>query len=109
MTNQPININDLLAAQRPAPSKKPPAYQWQDFALQIIDKLNVPSTKRNSVFRVCKQYPKPFVEHCLNDTLELVKDGEAWRYFFKLIEKGSNPSAPRPEKAAKKKSSSTGS
>ena len=68
-------------------AKKPPAYPWQELALKIIDELNIPPQKRNSVFLVCKQHSKNFIEKRLNDTKELCQDGEKWRYFFKLIGK----------------------
>lgn len=68
-------------------TKKPPKYQWQDFALKIIKALNIPNNKKSSVFKICKIYPKNFIENCLNDTKELCKTGEKWRYFFKLINK----------------------
>jgi hypothetical protein len=67
--------------------KKAPAYQWQDLALRVITELNIPNNKRSSVFRVCKQYSRQIVERAMNDTKELCKTGEKWRYFFKLIEK----------------------
>lgn len=67
-------------------SKKPPAYQWQDMALRIIKELNVPNFKRNSVFKVCKDYDRNFVEKCFDDTKELA-EGDRWKYFFKLIAK----------------------
>ncbi len=68
-----------------AGKKKPPKYEWQDFALRIIDELGIPGFKRGSVFKICKEYPKDAVLKCLNDTKELCKKGETWRYFFKLI------------------------
>lgn len=67
--------------------KKAPAYQWQDLALRVINELNIPNNKRSSVFRVCKQNTKQIVERAMNDTKELCKTGEKWRYFFKLIDK----------------------
>jgi len=67
------------------PDLKPPAYQWQDFALKIINELAVPNFKRNSVFKICKDMDKNFVEKCLDDTKELAEGGEKWKYFFKLI------------------------
>jgi len=67
--------------------KKAPAYQWQDLALRVINELNIPNNKRSSVFRVCKQNSKQIVERAMNDTKELCKSGEKWRYFFKLIDK----------------------
>lgn len=68
-----------------APNKKPPAYQWQDLALRIIEELNIPESKRNSVFKICKDNDKNFVEKALDDTKELAQTGEKWRYFFKVI------------------------
>ena len=67
--------------------KKAPAYQWQDLALKVINELNIPNNKRSSVFRVCKQNTKQIIERAMNDTKELCKTGEKWRYFFKLIDK----------------------
>lgn len=64
---------------------KPPAYQWQDFALQIIKDLHIPAFKRNSVFKICKENDKNFVEKCVDDTKELCKSGEMWKYFFKVV------------------------
>ena len=66
-------------------TKKPPAFPWQDLALRIIDELNIPPHKRNAVFLVCKKHPKIFIEKNLNTTKELCKEGEKWRYFFKLV------------------------
>jgi hypothetical protein len=67
---------------------KPPAYEWQDLALRIIQELQVPNQKRSSVFKTCKENSKEFIEGCLNDTKELCNEGEMWRYFFKLINEG---------------------
>jgi len=66
---------------------KPPAFHWQELALRVIAELGVPNFKRNSVFKVCKDNNKIFIEQCLNDTKELCKTGECWKYFFKLVEK----------------------
>ena len=77
-------LSDLINKTK---TKKPPAYQWQDLALRIIKELSIPVSKRNSVFKVCKQYPKVFIEKCLNDTKELCQTNEKWRYFFKIIGK----------------------
>ena len=65
--------------------KKPPAYQWQDLALRIINELGIPNFKRKSVFKICKDNDKNFVEKCLDDTKELAEGGDKWKYFFKLI------------------------
>ena len=68
-------------------TKKPPAYQWQDLALRVIKELAVPNFKRNAVFKVCKENSKNIIEKALNDTKELCKTGERWKYFFKVISK----------------------
>lgn len=72
--------------------KKPPAYKWQDLALRIIKELEIPANKRSSVFHVCKKYSKQVVEKAMNDTKELCKTGEKWRYFFKIINISSSDS-----------------
>jgi len=64
---------------------KPPAYQWQDLALRIIGELGIPGYKRNSVFKACRDHPPEFIQSCLNDTKELCKTGERWKYFFKIV------------------------
>ncbi len=66
-------------------TKKPPAYQWQELALRVINELGIPDFKRNSIFRICKTKPHSFVEKCLNDTKELCQTGEKWKYFFKVV------------------------
>ena len=66
-------------------AEKAPAYQWQDLALRIIQDLAIPQSKRNSVFKVCKDYDKNFVEKCMDDTKELAQGSGRWRYFFKLV------------------------
>jgi hypothetical protein len=68
--------------------KKPPAHEWQELALAIIEKLNIPNFKRSSVFKICKNHPKTFVERCLSDTMELCEEGEKWKYFFKVVASG---------------------
>ena len=79
----PQKLGDLFTKiQQP----KPPAYQWQDLALRIIKELNAPGFKRNSIFKICKDYPKETVEKALNETKELCKTGEKWKYFFKVID-----------------------
>ena len=67
---------------------KPPAYQWQDLALSIIKELNIPDFKRNSVFKVCRDHDKNHILRCLTDTKELCREGEKWKYLFKLIDQG---------------------
>ncbi len=62
-----------------------PAYQWQDTALRIIKELAIPNFKRSSVFKVCKDNSKEYIERCLNDTKELCQTGDRWKYFFKVV------------------------
>jgi hypothetical protein len=83
----PEKIRDILATKKAG--KRPPAYPWQDLALRVIKELSVPNFKRNAVFKVCKENSKFFIEKCLNDTKELCKMGERWKYFFKLVGVGN--------------------
>ena len=76
-------LKDIFKARQPV--KKPPAYEWQDFALRIINELGIPGFKRSAVFKVCKENPKSYIERCLNETKELCRSGTKWKYFFKLI------------------------
>jgi len=82
MPNDFQKLGDLFDKK---PAKKPPAYQWQELALRLIKELNVPSYKRSSVFKICKDRPKMFVEQCLADTKELCESKEKWQYFFKVV------------------------
>ena len=66
-------------------TKKAPAYEWQELALRIIEELNIPNFKRGAVFKVCKENNKNFIQMCLNDTKELCKQNEKWKYFFKIV------------------------
>jgi hypothetical protein len=65
--------------------KKPPAYPWQDLALKVVADLGAPAFKKSSIFKICRDKPKEFVERCLNDTKELCKNGEKWKYFLKVV------------------------
>ncbi len=76
------NFSDIIKNKQ---AKKAPTYQWQEFALKIIQELNVPLNKKSSVFKVCRDRPRVFVEKCFNDTKELCDTKEKWRYFFKLV------------------------
>ena len=82
-----------LAAKRQ--SKKPPAFEWQDLALRVIEELKIPPAKRSSVFQACKKYQNNFILRCLNDTKELCQTGVKWKYFFKLISQGDKKSGNR--------------
>jgi hypothetical protein len=77
------DIGNIFKAKQ---NKKPPAYPWQDLALRIIKELGIPGFKRSSVFKICKEKDKMVVERALNDTKELCKTGEKWKYFFKIID-----------------------
>ena len=83
MNNNFQNLKDILNKKRE--NKKPPAYQWQDLALKIIKELDIPNFKKSSIFKVCKNYDKNFIEKCLDDTKELCERGDKWKYFFKII------------------------
>ncbi len=76
------NIGEIFSTRK---SPKAPAYEWQDLALLIIKELNIPNFKRSSIFKICRDHDKQFILNCLNDTKELCKTGEKWRYFFKII------------------------
>lgn len=79
------SIGDIFKKQTTDDAKKTTAYEWQSFALRIIQDLNIPNFKRGAVFKVCKNNSKEAVERCLNDTKELCKAGEKWKYFFKVV------------------------
>ena len=93
MSEELQSFKDIFAAKQPA--KKPPTYQWQDLALQIIKDLGIPPAKRNSVFQVCKKYDRARLLNALNDTKELAQGRENWRYFFKIIQ-STNSQATKP-------------
>jgi len=86
-------IGDVFSKKKT--EKKPPAHEWQDLALRIIKELGVPGFKRNSVFKVCKDNSKQFIETCLSDTKELCKTGAKWSYFFKLVSLKDKPDKAR--------------
>lgn len=76
-------LGDLMDNKKPA--VRPPAHEWQELALRVINELGVPSFKRGAVFKIAKDYPKNKVEKALNDTKELCQTGEKYKYFFKII------------------------
>ena len=78
-------ISDILKTKKTKETKKPPTYEWQELALSIISELNIPNSKKGSVFKACRDNHKNKVLQCFNDTKELCKKGEQWKYFFKLI------------------------
>lgn len=77
------SLSDILKNRQ---TVKPPAYPWQDLALQIIKELNIPNFKRAAIFKVCRDIPEHKIKIALNDTKELCKTGAAWKYFFKIID-----------------------
>jgi hypothetical protein len=79
------SLGAIFSAKIKVQAKKPPAYAWQDLALKILGELNAPNFKRSSIFKICRDYPKDFVERCVNDTKELCKSGERWKYFLKVV------------------------
>ena len=85
---EPQPIRNVLKNQHRV---KLPAHPWQELALQIIERLNVPSNKKSAVFKACKQYSRPIIEKSFNDTLELTNAGERWKYFFKLLSNFRKP------------------
>jgi hypothetical protein len=78
---------------------KASAYDWQDLALRIIGELGIPGFKRSAVFKACRDYPRVVIEKALNDTKELCKKGESWKYFFKVLTGGNT--TPTDTKANK--------
>ena len=79
------SISDIFQKQQKETPKKTTSHEWQSFALRIIQELSIPGFKRGAVFKVCKEKPKEAVERCLNDTKELCKTGDKWKYFFKVV------------------------
>ena len=82
------NIKDIFnkkTDQKSTKIAKPPAYEWQELALNIIKDLDIPPFKRSSIFKACKNNSKIVIERTLNDTKELCKEGEMWKYFFKVL------------------------
>lgn len=81
------NLKSFRELMKNRTVKKAPSYQWQELALRVINELDIPKNKHSSVFRICKQCTKQIVERAMNDTKELCKTGEKWRYFFKIVDK----------------------
>ncbi len=79
------NLGDLFGK---TPTKKPPAFEWQELALKIMQELNIPPFKRSSIFKVCRDNHKETIERALADTKELCTSGEKWKYFLKIISEG---------------------
>jgi len=91
----PQKLSFIIKSQQAA--VKPPAFEWQDLALKIIAEFAVPDFKRNSIFRICKQNSKELVEKAINETKELCKAGEKWKYFFKVTASLNKPKTDESE------------
>lgn len=70
--------------------KKPPAYKWQDLALNVIRELSMPNFKRAATFKACKENSEAVIKQALIDTKELCQGGEKWKYFFKILSPKNN-------------------
>jgi len=46
------NFESFASIWKNKKTVKPPAYQWQELALQIIKELNIPVSKKSSVFKL---------------------------------------------------------
>lgn len=79
----PLSIQEILK-EKPQ-QKETKITQWQDLALRIIKELHVDKKDKGIIFKICKQYPYPFVEHCFNETKELATGDKASHYFVKLV------------------------
>jgi hypothetical protein len=86
------SLGDILANKKESP--KAPAHQWQDLALRVIQELGIPTFKRNSVFKVCKDYSAQHILMAMSDTKELASGADQWRYFFKVLEVHKKPKLP---------------
>ncbi len=84
--SEPTSFADIFKARQVQKPIKAPAYPWQDLALRVIKELAIPPFKRSSVFKLCKEKTPQEIERALNDTKELCKSGEQWKYFFKVTE-----------------------
>lgn len=84
--SEPTSFADIFKARQVQKPVKAPAYSWQDLALRVIKELAIPNFKRSSVFKICKEKTQQEIERAMNDTKELCKSGEQWKYFFKITE-----------------------
>jgi hypothetical protein len=66
-------------------SKKKAVYPWQELAVKICKELKVPPKEQGNIFRVCKIFPLPFVEHAFNETRELAAGDLRSHYFIKVL------------------------
>jgi hypothetical protein len=92
------SLRSIFVQKKGMKVKKPPAYPWQDLALKVVAELGIPGFKRASVFKICRDHSKEFVERCLNDTKELCRSGESWKYFLKVCNEEVKKFKARDEK-----------
>jgi hypothetical protein len=86
-------MDDIKKILEQKTNKKPPAYEWQDLALNIIKELSIPEFKRSSVFKMCKEKNQTIIRQALNDTKELCQTGQNGNIFLRylvLITKNNN-------------------
>jgi len=81
----PQKLSLILSGNSNKKEVKPPAHQWQDFALRVAQELNAPGYKKSAIFKICRDNSKELVEKALNETKELAQK-EKWKYFFKVID-----------------------
>lgn len=62
--------------------KKPPAYRWQELALEIVAGLTDGNSKKSSIFKCCKQNPR-LAKIAYEDSKELDKPHA--KYFLKVF------------------------
>lgn len=77
--------------------KQKKVYEWQDLAAKICKELKVPKNEQSLIYKVCRDNPKPFIEHYFNETIELtaknnkgLPDDLKGHYFIKLVYKANN-------------------
>ena len=73
------NIKDIIKIPE---RKKPPAYKWQELALQIVAGLADGESKKKSIFKCCKQNAH-LAKIAFEDSKELGKP--YIKYFLKVF------------------------
>ncbi|NLZ74509.1 hypothetical protein GX917_01205 [Candidatus Falkowbacteria bacterium] len=97
------SLADIIKVKQTGKTIKPPAYPWQELALQVIKELGgVPNFKRASIFKVCRDLPENKIRLALNDTKELCQSGSSWKYFFKILEQKKDSTQNKKPKEEKK-------
>jgi len=62
---------------------QPKRHDFQVFALEVCEKLQ--TSDKGLIFKICKKYPRAYVERCLNATLKYAQGTNKARYFVKVI------------------------